>query len=178
MINKAIHFATNAHEKQFRKGTSTPYIIHPLEAGIIVSQITNNEELICAAFLHDVIEDTDVTYEEIKLQFGDRVASLVANESEDKSKSWRERKAFTLEKLAKEKNSDFGIIVLGDKLSNMRAIFKDYQVIGDKLWERFNVKDKNDHKWYYSGLVDSLNYLVEYDAYQEFKELVSKVFNT
>jgi len=79
--------------------------------------------------------------------------------------------------LTKEKSEDIGIVALGDKLSNMRAIDRDLQGIGDKLWERFNVKDKNEHKWYYSGLVDSLSYLSEYNAYQEFKRLVDKVFD-
>jgi len=176
MINKAIIFATKAHEGQFRKGTNTPYILHPLEAGIIVSQIKNDEDLICAAILHDVVEDTDITVGMVKEEFNERIADLVVSESEDKSKSWKERKGHTLETLKKEKNEDIGIVALGDKLSNIRAINRDFQEIGDKLWDRFNVKDKNEHKWYYSGLVDSLRYLSEYNAYQEFKSLVKKVF--
>ncbi|HEY5524122.1 MAG TPA: HD domain-containing protein [Clostridium sp.] len=177
MINKAIIFATKAHTGQFRKGTNTPYILHTLEAGIIVSQIKSDEDLICSAILHDVIEDTDITFAMVKKKFNERIAHIVASESEDKSKSWKERKGYTLESLTKEKSEDIGIVALGDKLSNMRAIDRDLQVIGDKLWERFNVKDKNEHKWYYSGLVDSLSYLSEYNAYQEFKRLVDKVFD-
>jgi len=177
MINKAIIFATKAHTGQFRKGTNTPYILHTLEAGIIVSQIKSDEDLICSAILHDVIEDTDITFEIVKKKFNERIAHIVASESEDKSKSWKERKRYTLESLTKQKSEDIGIVALGDKLSNMRAIDRDLQGIGDKLWERFNVKDKNEHKWYYSGLVDSLSYLSEYNAYQEFKRLVDKVFD-
>ncbi len=176
MINKAILFATKAHANQFRKGTNTPYILHPLEAGIIVSQLTTDEDLICAAILHDVVEDTDATYEIIRAEFNQRIADLVASESEDKSKSWKERKGYTIDTLAKEKNVDIGVVALGDKLSNMRAIDRDFQDIGDKLWERFNVKDKNEHKWYYSSLVNSLRYLPENRAYNEFKSLVEKVF--
>ena len=176
MINKAIKYATDAHEGQHRKGSNKPYILHPLEAGIIVSQIRNDEDLICAAILHDVIEDTDKTYEMVREDFNERIADLVFAESEDKSRSWKERKGYTLESLAKEKSEDIGIVTLGDKLSNMRAIDRDFENIGDELWKRFNVKDKNQHKWYYSGLVDSLSYLSEYNEYQEFKNLVYKVF--
>lgn len=177
MINKAIVFATKAHSGQFRKGSNTPYILHPLEAGIIVSQIKNDEDLICAAILHDVIEDTDITFEMVKEEFSERISDIVLSESEDKSKSWKERKAYTLELLAKEKNEDIGIVALADKLSNMRSIRRDLKKIGDILWEKFNVKDKNEHKWYYSGIVDCLSYLSEYDEYQEFKSLVQEVFD-
>jgi guanosine-3',5'-bis(diphosphate) 3'-pyrophosphohydrolase len=176
MINKAIIFATNAHSKQFRKGSNTPYILHPLEAGIIVSQITCDEDLICAAILHDVVEDTSITIEMVKNEFNKRIADIVLSESEDKSRSWKERKAHTLESLKEEKSEDIGIVALGDKLSNMRAIHRDLQRIGDELWKVFNVTDKNEHKWYYSGLVDSLSYLYEYNEYQEFKSLVYEVF--
>jgi len=96
MINKAILFATKAHAGQFRKGTNTPYILHPLEAGIIVSHIKNDEDLICAAILHDVVEDTDITTEIVKEEFNERIADLVVSESEDKSKSWKERKGHIL----------------------------------------------------------------------------------
>lgn len=176
MINRAIIFATEAHKGQVRKGTNTPYILHPLEAGIIVSQITKDENLICAAILHDIVEDTYFSFEMVKGEFNEKIADIVASESEDKSKSWKERKTYTLESLMKGKNKDIGIVALGDKLSNMRNIDRDVQEIGDKLWERFNVKDKNEHKWYYSGLVDSISYLSEYNAYHEFKILVDKVF--
>lgn len=177
MINKAIIFATNAHANQFRKGSNTPYILHPLEAGIIVSQITCDEDLICAAILHDVVEDTKITIEMVKSEFNDRIANIVLSESEDKSRSWKHRKAHTLKSLKEEKSEEVGIVALGDKLSNMRAIHRDLQRIGDELWEVFNVKDKNEHKWYYIGLVDSLSYLCKYDEYQEFKNLVYEVFN-
>ena len=57
MIDDAIEFATKAHEGQFRKGTRRPYIVHPIEVADIVSAMTNDEEVICAAVLHDTIED-------------------------------------------------------------------------------------------------------------------------
>jgi guanosine-3',5'-bis(diphosphate) 3'-pyrophosphohydrolase len=176
MINKAIIFATNAHSNQFRKGSNTPYILHPLEAGIIVSQITCDEELICAAILHDVIEDTNITIEMLKKEFNKRIADIVLSESEDKSRSWKDRKSHTLESLKIEKSEEIGIVALGDKLSNIRAIHRDIQRIGDELWKVFNVTDKNEHKWYYRGLVDSLSYLYEYNEYQEFKSLVYEIF--
>ena len=81
MINRATEFATRAHEGQVRKGTKRPYIVHPVEVADIVSTMTQDEEIISAAVLHDTIEDTDVTYEDIKAEFGEKIAEIVAGES-------------------------------------------------------------------------------------------------
>ena len=78
MINEAIEFAAKAHEGQLRKGTKKPYIVHPIEVSEIVSAMTDDEEVICAAVLHDTIEDCrGITKDVLKLRFGDRVAELV-----------------------------------------------------------------------------------------------------
>lgn len=99
MIEEAAEFAREAHRGMFRKGTEIPYIVHPIETAVIVASFTDDEEVIAAALLHDVVEDTDVTGEELEHRFGPRVAGLVMAESEDKSRSWQERKAATLRHL-------------------------------------------------------------------------------
>ena len=100
MIDEAIEFATKAHAGQFRKGTKRPYIVHPVEVADIVATMTQDEEIICAAVLHDTIEDCEgITEEVLREKFGERVASMVALESEDKSKSWEERKGATILRL-------------------------------------------------------------------------------
>ena len=84
ILDEAICFATNAHSGSYRKGTSIPYILHPLEAAAIVGTMTSDKEVIAAAVLHDVVEDTPVSIEMIRAQFGDRIADLVSFESENK----------------------------------------------------------------------------------------------
>lgn len=88
LLDKAIVFAINAHKGQFRKGTDIPYILHPLEAATIVGTMTTDDEIIVGAVLHDVVEDTNTTIEEIRKLFGERVAEFVASESEDKRESF------------------------------------------------------------------------------------------
>ena len=83
-LRKAIEFAMDAHADATRKGKSRPYILHPLEAMNIAASLTEDEEVLAAAVLHDVVEDTDVKEAEIREAFGDRVADLVMAESEDK----------------------------------------------------------------------------------------------
>ncbi len=129
MVARAIAFATKAHEGQFRKGTKRPYIVHPLEVGEIVATLTFDEEIISAALLHDTIEDCQgITREVLAQEFSERVAALVAQESEDKSKTWFERKSHTIEHL-KYAPYEVRMIGLADKLSNIRDIDRDYPVI-------------------------------------------------
>lgn len=182
LLNNAIIFATGAHEGQFRKGTQIPYILHPLEAAAIVGTMTTDDEIIAAAVLHDVVEDTDTTVEQIKERFGERVAALVASESEDKRENlsaestWKIRKQETIDHL-KTAPIEVKMITLGDKLSNIRAIHRDYNAIGNELWQRFNQKDKNEHYWYYKSISECLSDLDGYQAHKEYCELVEKTFN-
>ena len=76
-LKKAIEFATKAHEGQIRKYTGEPYIVHPLEVSDIVSTVEHTEEMLMAAVLHDTVEDTDTTIEDIDREFGPIVAQLV-----------------------------------------------------------------------------------------------------
>ena len=124
MIQKAALFAAKAHEGMIRKGSRIPYIYHPMEVALIVAQMTDDPEVIAAAYLHDVLEDTSVTPEELEQNFGSRVLSFVMAESEDKSRTWRERKASTIAHL-KRAPREVKLLTLGDKLSNMRSTARD-----------------------------------------------------
>lgn len=181
LLDRAIVFAVQAHAGTERRGKGFPYIVHPMEAVGIVATMTNDQELLAAAALHDTIEDTDTTIEQIKSEFGDRVAALVASESEDrkdgisKEESWHARKQAVIERLANAP-LDSKIVALGDKLSNMRAIARDYATQGDDLWKLFNAKDPKEHEWHYRGLAKSLSELRDTFAYKEFKQLINQVF--
>ena len=101
MIKRAIEVAVRAHEGQVRKGTQTPYIVHPLSVGIILAKAGAPDEVIIAGILHDTIEDTPVTFEQIGETFGETIANLVKGASEsDKSLPWEERKQHTIDSLA------------------------------------------------------------------------------
>ena len=175
MIGEAAAFAEKAHRGVFRKGTDIPYITHPLETAVIVSAFTDDEEMIAAALLHDVMEDAGVTKGELEEAFGARVACLVMDESEDKRKTWQERKGYTVRHLSTA-SRDIKILALGDKLSNMRSTARDYLVVGDAIWQRFNEKDKKNHAWYYWGIARALKELEEHVYYQEYIMLCRNVF--
>ena len=181
LLDKAILFAVKAHHNTERRGKGFPYIVHPMEAVEIVATITPDQELLAAAALHDTIEDTDVTVEDIRREFGDRVAELVHAESDQftegmsEEDSWHDRKQAAIDRLAAAPY-DAKIVALGDKLSNMRAIARDYSIQGDELWQIFHAKNKADHEWHYRGLADSLKELSDTFAYKEFVTLIDQVF--
>ena len=180
-MDRAIIFAVHAHTGTERRGKGYPYIVHPMEAVEIVATMTADQELLAAAALHDTVEDTDVTVEQLKAEFGERIASLVADESDvmpegmTEEASWHQRKQAAIDRLSKASH-DAKIVALGDKLSNMRAIARDYAKIGDALWSRFHAKDPKDHEWHYRGLVDALSELKGTEAYREFESLINQVF--
>lgn len=179
MVKEAKEFAYKAHQGQCRKGTATPYIVHPKEVAAIVATLTDDNNVIAAAWLHDTVEDCpNVTIETIKYHFGSEVAAIVASETENKSLGWLERKTHTINQL-KDAPLSVQIVALGDKLSNIRDIDRDYPVHGENLWLRFRMKEKQIIAWYYKGVRDSLKPSLGYTpAFLEYHELVEKVFAT
>ena len=182
LLDRAILFAVKAHAGTERRGKGFPYIVHPMEAMEIVATITPDQELLAAAALHDVVEDTAVTADEIRAEFGPRIAELVVAESDvfpegvSEEDSWHARKQAAIDRLAAATH-DAKIVALGDKLSNMRAIARDHAVKGDDLWKIFHAKDPKDHEWHYRGLAASLKELEDTFAYREFVSLIDQVFS-
>ena len=181
VLDRAIIFAVKAHSGTERRGKGYPYIVHPMEAVEIVATMTADQELLAAAALHDTVEDTHVTVDQIREEFGDRVADLVASESDEmpagvsEEDSWHSRKRAAIDRLSKE-SREAKMVALGDKLSNMRAIARDYAIMGDALWNIFHAKDPKDHEWHYRGLADALRELEDTSAYKEFENLINQVF--
>lgn len=182
LVDQAIRFAVDAHAGTERRGKGFPYVIHVLEAMSIVATMTCDPELLAAAALHDTIEDTDVTIDQIRKYFGPRVAGIVQAETDiqlaedGRRKSWRSRKQEAIDRIAAS-SRESKIVALGDKLSNMRAIARDYHVKGDDLWTLFHAPGgRADHEWHYRGLAAALSELNDTEAYREFLSLIADVF--
>ena len=181
-LNEAIKFASDKHDGQIRKLTNLPYIFHPFEVAQIVATMTDDEDAICAALLHDTVEDTKTTLDEIADKFGLRVMRLVALETENKrehvdpSLTWKTRKEESLEEISVCNDLQAKMIWLGDKLSNIRSLYRYYIVNGEKMWETFNEKDPRNHAWYYRSIVRILKDLDGYAAYREFRITVEALF--
>lgn len=182
IFEQALCFATEKHSGQIRKMANTPYILHPIEVASIVGTMTDDKELLAAAVLHDTVEDTDTTLEEIKEKFGRRVSLLVMTETENKredkpeAETWEIRKEETLIILEHTKDIAVKMMWLGDKLSNIRSFAREYRKRGDELWQDLNQKDPKRQAWYYLKIAKCLSELSEYDAYKEYVALVNYVF--
>lgn len=182
VFEQAIIFATKAHAGAKRKGTGIPYIVHPIEAAAIASTMTADPDILSAAVLHDVLEDTEVTPQELGELFGPRILSLVQNETENKRRdlppqeTWKLRKQETINFLKERAGREAKILALADKLSNMRAIYRDQMVLGEELWQRFNQKDKKMHAWMYREISEALRELSDYIVWYEYNWLIDATF--
>ena len=182
LITHALQFASTAHEGHLRKGSNMPYILHPMEVAVIAASITSDYNVIAAALLHDVVEDTGVKLDDIRTIFGARVAELVNAESEDKradkppESTWRTRKEEAISLLNECNDRDVKIICLCDKLSNVRSMTRDYASMGDALWLRFHQTDPKQHGWYYRAMADGTRELSSYPAWQEYDRLIRDLF--
>ena len=98
LVSEAIVFAVKAHDGMRRRKGDAPYVLHPMEAAVIVGSMSDDQNLIAAAVLHDVVEDAGITIDEVEQRFGKRVRQLVECETENKREdlppedTWRIRK--------------------------------------------------------------------------------------
>lgn len=175
LYKKAEDFARKAHEGQKRKSTNEPYIVHPLEVAQILRENGAPELLQIAGLLHDTLEDTATTTADIRNLFGPYILKLVQAESEDKSKTWEQRKLHTISQLPKE-TRDVQLICLADKLSNVRSLLKETQRQGDIVWTKFK-RGKADQGWYYCGIRDALRCLNKTKMWQEYDNICKQLFD-
>jgi len=150
----AYRFAMECHRGQFRKGSPRPYINHCTEVARILNKFGYSEEIVIAGLLHDTVEDTEVTLEDLRIGFGKEVSNLVNYVSEDKSPelSWTERKVGYIKKLT---DAPEGAVVISaaDKLHNITETLEEFLKVGDAVFLKFN-SGKEDQKWFYRSLTE------------------------
>lgn len=147
--------ASSGHHDQKRKGTDIPYISHPMSVALILADFGATDNAIIAGILHDTVEDSELTLEDVREQFGQRITEIVAACSEpDKNLEWEDRKKHTNQVL-RSADSDVWMVTCADKFHNVSMMLTDYKLIGDILWKRFN-RGKDQQKWYFTELLKSL----------------------
>ena len=180
-LDKAILFAMKAHAGQYRKYGDTPYIYHPIECLSIATTLTHDEDVRIAALLHDTVEDTEVTLEDIEKAFGPRVRMLVDSETEktdpniSREASWLQRKEQSLKEL-ETAPIETKIIWLSDKVSNMRSFHNTYLEKGVDMWNLFNQKDPKLQKRHYERIGELLSDLNNTAAYREYMWRMNEIF--
>ena len=181
-LERAITYAIQAHHGMFRKKENIPYILHPLEVVTILGGLTNDEDVLCAAALHDTVEDTGTTIDEIEALFGRRVRELVQSETENKrtglppAQTWHLRKQESLDVLKNTDDIGIKMLWLSDKLANMRSLHRLWRREGNTMWRGFNQENPVQQAWYYRSIADLVSELQDTDAWKEYKYLVDMIF--
>ena len=159
-LDDAIRKAAWAHEQagQHRKGGDLPYIIHPIGVMMIASNVTENENVLIACLMHDILEDVSSSiYDEkdMREDFGDNVVAIVKDVTKDDSiDDWHERSRAYLEHLQNLASDEVVIVSTSDKIHNLLSILTDHETHGDDLWNRFTTKSAQDQLWYYKSILD------------------------
>lgn len=144
----ALEVAKKAHENQTRKGTDIPYITHPIRVADTLKKAEASFELVEAGYLHDVIEDTDLTEQDLRELFSQKTIDIIVSHSEDKSKSWEERKQHTIDSMLTGTQETVWL-VLADKLDNLKET-----VNKGNDWSLFK-RGKKEQFWYHNGILQN-----------------------
>ncbi len=162
-IQYALNRSAELHNGQMRKVSKVPFFTHPFGVAIILSEYTEDEGVIIAGLLHDVLEDVPkYTYLHMKKEFGERIANIVRGVTEDKSprtkktakETWMERKATYIKKLKRD-SYDAMMISAADKIHNLRSMMDEFRKSGNRIWSKFNAPE--DRKlWFYGEVLSVL----------------------
>ncbi len=179
LIARAMEYAAQAHRGGTRKGGDIPYIVHPFEVAMILKENSFEDKVVAAGLLHDLLEDTEVTKNDLKDEFGEEILILVLSASEKlkgrDERSWDIRKNQTINFLNQKAAFVNKAVACADKLSNARSILRDYEEDPENFWQRFSAPKKKQ-QWYYESLVESLKELEGLKMYSEFKAVVAEIF--
>lgn len=180
-LEKAYQYAANAHYGQYRKGTEIPYFTHIITTVNYCMELTDDVEVLQAAILHDTVEDTAVTLQDLRRDFGERVARIVEADTEDKrrdrpaSETWEIRKRETVLQLA-DKPREAKIVMLADKTANAESLLKEWEQCGDAVWNKFNMRDKKKQEWYFRSVADCLAEFSDTSVMLKLMEYIDRLF--
>ncbi|PKL31639.1 bifunctional (p)ppGpp synthetase/guanosine-3',5'-bis(diphosphate) 3'-pyrophosphohydrolase [Candidatus Saccharibacteria bacterium HGW-Saccharibacteria-1] len=181
-LDMAIRRAAWAHgkQKQYRNGTDIPYIIHPFGVMTIASNYTNDEDVLIACLMHDILEDVSIElYNEsdMRLEFGDDITEIVKDVTKDSNLSdWHIQSKDYLNHLDNYACQKAVIVSAADKMHNLLSTLTDYEIVGDELWQRFTTKNVADQLWWYESILDVVSRRSEIaDLNNDFAEKVAEL---
>ena len=175
---KAKLFAIEAHRGQVRKSEpDKPMVMHPIGVGDLLESYGYDDNVVAAGYLHDVVEDTNFTIEDINKYFGSEIAFLVMGASEpDKSLSWEERKKHTIEE-TKRLPLRNKLVICADKINNLEDLYLKFEKTGIRDFSSFK-RGEESQRWYYTEVYRSLIYNEDENLpiFCRLKDILDKVF--
>ncbi len=180
-IEQALRAASILHKDQVRKGAvPIPYTSHLFATTLIAADYTNDEDVLIGALLHDTLEDTDYTPQELQKDFGGKVREIVEaltepQDSDSKQYSWKQRKSHYAAQLKKAPQESL-IIAAADKIHNMRAMVEEYYDEHKRFLKEFG-GSLEDRLTQYQDIADALNKHLKNDILNEFNHVFNEYKN-
>jgi len=175
LIEKAARIAVQAHDKQKRKESDTPFIIHPFMVALKLARSGFKDAVIAAGLLHDVLEDTDFPEEKLRQDLGDEVFKIVKAVTEDMSLVWEERKQKYIESV-RNGSVETKAVSICDKIHNLETFLVAYVLLGAAVWEKFN-RGKETKIWFENEMLKIFKETWRHPLVNEYEELLSRTRN-
>lgn len=166
----ALRLALKAHATQTRKTDGSPYVVHPIMVAHLLTQHGASEDAIVAALLHDVLEDTTVTAEEVKAIGGEAVLQIVEAVSENKDLPWEERKEAYVHTVV-ESGESVWLVSVADKIHNAESLLDHIALVGDEAWSVFN-RGRESKIWFETLLHTELSKVWQHPLLDRYGTLI------
>ncbi len=173
LLERAMLLAFRAHEGQTRKDAPTPYIVHPFEVGLILARYGFSDVVIAAALVHDTVEDTPVTLEDVRRELGDEVAAIVAPVTHDDTLSWEDKKRAYIEAVRAASEAAKAVSV-ADKIANAHSLLAAYAREGTAVWRHFN-RGRDKKIWFENAMCAMLKETWMHPLVEEYARLVDEM---
>lgn len=173
IVEVAARIAYTAHLDQTRKDDASPYFIHPCMVAMMLRRHGFADAVVAAGFVHDVLEDTKVTREELEEQLGNEVVSIVLEVTEEKALPWEERKRAYIEKVVSGSEAAMAVSI-ADKIHNLESLMAAYDVSGPAIWELFN-RGKEKKLWFEETMLKRVQEKWQHPLVEEYAALVERM---
>lgn len=173
LVERAMSLALRAHEGQYRKDAPTPYITHPVRVALILARQGFDDELLAAALVHDVVEDTNITIEELRHELGEEVAALVEPLTHNAALPWKEKKEEYIRSV-RFSNDRVKAIVTADKIANAESLLDALARDGNSAWDRFSVS-REQKLWFEDAVLSMLRETWTHPLVDSYAELVDRL---
>ncbi len=173
LVEKAMVLALKAHEGQFRKEAPVSYIVHPVRVAILLARYGFSDEVVAGGLVHDVVEDTSFSLDDIKNELGEKVAALVAPVTHDNTLSWDEKKKAYIESV-RMASEEAKAISTADKIANAESLISAHAREGSAVWGYFNA-GREKKLWFEKAVLRMLQESWQHPIVDEYARAVEKM---
>lgn len=170
IVENAAAIAVTAHQGQTRKNDDTPYVMHPISVALMLARHGFSDAVIAAALVHDVLEDTDFSKEELSIAIGEKAFTIVKSVTLDPSLEWEDQRRAYIEAV-RQGSEGAKAVSVADKIANMRNLLDAYAVQGPALWSKFN-RGKDKKLWFEESMLAMLKETWQHPLVDEYAELI------